>query len=124
MGLTPKGNAETDHPAAPEAYFQPFDLYGTRLARASLDVVVEGEKKISSLFSPTDYDGLMYLRFGSIEESEGGVLFAGYGIADDELGYNDYAALQQQGIDLSGMWVLMLRDEPMDTSPRNIAGWA
>jgi len=120
MGLTPKGNAETDHPAAPEAYFQPFDLYGTRLARASLELVVEGQKKMSSVFSPTDYDGLMYLRFGSIEESEGSVVFAGYGIADDELGYNDHAALQQQGIDLSGKWLLMLRDEPMDTDSTSL----
>lgn len=120
MGLAPKGTAGTDDANAPEGYFQTFDLYGQRLARASLDVMVDGEKRLSSVFSPTEYDGLMYHRFGSTEESEGSVVFAGYGIADDDLGYNDLTALQDNGIDLAGKWVLFLRDEPMDTDSTSL----
>ncbi len=120
MGLAPKGTAGTDDANAPEAYFQPFELYGQRLAKASLELMVGGEKKLSSVFSPTDYDGLMYRRLGSAGESQGGVVFAGYGIADDALGYNDLAALQEKGIDVSGKWMLMLRDEPMDTDSTSL----
>ena len=120
MGLAPKGTAGTDDANAPEAYFQPFELYGQRLARATLDVMADGEKRLSSIFSPTEYDGLMYQRFGSAQESEGGVVFAGYGIDDDQLGYNDLAALQTQGIDISGKWLLIFRDEPMDTDSMSL----
>ncbi len=119
-GLTPKGNVETDDANAPEAYFQVFDLYGHRLARARLNVMVEGEKRASSSFTPAAYDGHMLHVYGSSEACEGGVVFGGYGIADDDLGYNDAAALMNKGISLAGKWVLLLRDEPLATDSTSL----
>ena len=37
---------------------------------------------------------------GNIANAGGGVVFAGYGIADDKLAYNDYAALVEKGLRL------------------------
>jgi len=113
MGLMPKGNAPNNNPQAPDAYFQPFKLHGTRLSRANLDVMVNDKMAAASVFSPTAYSDQMYLLFGASGEATGGVVFAGYGIADDNLGYNDLTALEAKGIDLAGKWVLVLRDEPM-----------
>jgi len=113
LGLTPKGTVETDDPYAPEAYFQPFELYGQRLNNATLDVTVNGETVASSSFGPDGADGAFYVRFGAAPETEGRVVFAGYGIRDDALGYNDYAALEASAIDPSGKWLLVLRDEPL-----------
>ena len=112
-GLTPKGNVETDDANAPEAYFQTFNLYGQRLARAGLDLMVGGEKRASSSFTPDAYDGHIVYVYGSSEACEGGVVFGGYGITDDKLGYDDAAALQDQDIDLAGKWLMFFPDEPL-----------
>ncbi|MFQ5570601.1 MAG: M28 family peptidase [Rhodothermales bacterium] len=113
MGVAPKGTAQADHRFAPEAYLQPFDLHGRRLESATVEVNVNGETVASSVFSSSENSGHTYLSFGTMPEIEGGVVFAGYGIADDELGYNDYAALEEQGLDFGGKWLLILRDEPL-----------
>ena len=113
LGLEPKGTAETDDPYAPEAYFQPFTVYGQRLEAARLSVVVGGDTTATSTFSPSSPDGQALLAFGNAPKAEGGVVFAGYGIADDDLGYNDLEALRKAGIDFSGKWVVLLRDEPL-----------
>lgn len=41
------------------------------------------------------------------------MVFAGYGIADDKLGYNDVAALNANSISINDRWVLILADEPL-----------
>lgn len=120
MGLTPKGTANPDNPDAPSAYFQPFPLYGQRLTHAQLTVTVGGETTASSTFSPESADGQMYLAFGNLPEQSGGVVFAGYGIADEALGYDDYAALQAQNIDVLGKWLLVLRDEPLKSAEESL----
>ncbi len=131
MGLTPKGTVETDNPSAPETYFQPLPLYSTRLKHAGLSLMVDGEKRAASTFAPPKHDGDMYLFFGTIEAVEGGVVFGGYGIADDNLGYNDAKALEAKNIDLSDKWVMILRDEPLandstsllPTQDGNVSRW-
>ena len=120
MGLTPKGTVETDNPSAPENYFQPLPLYSNRIKRAGLSVMVDGEQRAASTYAPPKHDGNMYLAGGSHAEAEGGVVFGGYGIADDDLGYNDATALQDKGINLSGKWLLILRDEPMATDSTSL----
>jgi hypothetical protein len=112
MGVAPKGTAAPDNPDAPEGYFQPFPLYGQRLARATL-TLTSGDETKTHTFTPDAPSEDMLLSFGTVDQSSGGVVFAGYGIGDADLGYDDYAALRDQGIDLTGKWVLMLRDEPM-----------
>ncbi|NBC16595.1 MAG: M28 family peptidase [Bacteroidetes bacterium] len=112
MGVAPKGTAAPDDPDAPAAYFQPFPLYGQRFAGATLTLTTGDATTThtATLDAPSE-DFL--LSFGTMDQSSGGIVFAGYGIGDSELGYDDYAALREQGIDLTGKWVLMLRDEPM-----------
>ncbi len=113
MGLEPRGTAETDDPMAPEAYFQPFTVYGRRLREARLTVNAGGAPVATSVFSPTEHDDQAYFAFGAVPEVSAGVVFGGYGIADDELGFNEYAALEARGIDYSDKWLLILRDEPL-----------
>lgn len=115
LGLEPKGTTETDDPYAPEAYFQPFTVYGQRLAEASLTATQDGETLAQSRYSLDDPGTDAYPVLSSMRaETEAPVVFAGYGIAGDSSAtYSDYRALQKKGINPQGKWLLMLRDEPM-----------
>ncbi|HEY0405621.1 MAG TPA: M28 family peptidase [Pyrinomonadaceae bacterium] len=113
MGLTPKGTVKTAEPLSPAAYFQPFNVYKRLPKETHLEVSVNGSKTASSSFSTETHDDLSYFLSGNAANASGGVVFAGYGIADDKLGYNDYAALAAKGISIDGKWLLILSDEPM-----------
>lgn len=115
MGLTPKGTLETADPRSPKAYLQPFSLYQSRFEKAV--VTVNGKEHV---FSGTATDGSFYTVFGGAGTQSGDVVFAGYGIGDDELGYNDFTALSASGIDLGGKWVMMLADEPMSDAETSL----
>ncbi|MDX6695922.1 MAG: hypothetical protein QOF02_3525, partial [Blastocatellia bacterium] len=119
LGLTPKGTVKTNEPRSPAAYFQPFNVYKRLPRETHLDVSVNGRKTTSSAFSTETHDDLSYFLSGSTTSASGGVVFAGYGIADDHLGYNDYAALAAKGISIDGKWVLMLSDEPMTADAKS-----
>jgi hypothetical protein len=113
MGLTPKGSVKPVNAVSPSAYLQPFTLFRTTPQAARLEVEVKGSKIASSVFSSETNDDLSYFLSGNAKTASGGVIFAGYGIADDRLGYNDYAALSAQGISTTDKWVLVLGDEPL-----------
>ena len=113
LGLTPKGTTKKIDPLSPATYFQPFTLYKRLPKEARLEVVANGSKVASSVFSAETHDDLSYFLTGRVAEASGDVVFAGYGIADDSLGYNDYAALKAKGISIDGKWVMMLADEPL-----------
>ncbi|MDQ7040928.1 MAG: M28 family peptidase [Rhodothermus sp.] len=113
LGLQPAGTLHPDHPYAPEAYFQPFTVYGQRLQGAYL-TAFQGSDTLTVLsFGPEQADPNGYLWLGSRSESTGGLVFGGYGIADSTLGYDDYAALAADSIELTGRWLMILADEPM-----------
>ncbi len=112
LGLTPKGSARAADPLSPSAYFQPFTVYRRTPAATRLKVLSEGKTVAESVFSAEAHDDLSYFMTGSQSAARGGVVFAGYGIADDGLGYNDYAALAAKGISVEGKWVMILADEP------------
>ncbi|MEZ4702799.1 MAG: M28 family peptidase [Rhodothermales bacterium] len=120
MGLDPKGNAPTANPMAPENYFQPFPLYGRRLKQASLEIKAGNRSVASRSYSASHQDEDAYLAFGSAMNAEGGVVFAGYGIEDEALGYNDFKAMEEAGIDMSGKWLLILGDEPLETADKSL----
>jgi hypothetical protein len=121
MGVTPAGTAQVTDPLAPEAYYQPVPLFGHRLVEARLDILRDGQPTGGSAFGPKNgFDGRAFLGMGNVPEVEGSVVFAGYGIADNSLGYNDYAALAEAGIDLEGKWLMVLRDEPMAAFDRSL----
>lgn len=113
IGLQPMGTVETKHPYAPEAYFQPFTVYGSRLREARLEVIVQKDTIARSVFSPKEQDELAYLSMGNVPSVDGPVVFAGYGISDDELGYDDFQVLNDKGISPAGKWLIVLGDEPL-----------
>lgn len=111
MGLQPKGTTGAPQDA-PESYFQPFNVYRVTPEETELEVLSHGRKLSSSSFSSRRHDDLSYFLTGDIRDTSGGVVFAGYGIGDDKLGYNDFAALKSKGISIDGKWVMILDDEP------------
>lgn len=113
MGLEPKGSVKTGDPLAPSAYFQPFTVYKRTPKETRLEVSVGGNRVASSTFSADAHDDLSYFLTGDKVNASGGVVFAGYGIADVQLGYDDYAALAAKGISIDGKWVVILADEPL-----------
>jgi hypothetical protein len=132
MGLLPKGTVQGANPAAPEAYLQPFDVYGRRLREARLELKVNGQTTATSVFSPLQQDDLAYFAFGTVAQSEAGIVFGGYGIEDPELGYDDYAALTAQNLNHTENWLMVLDDEPLanaetsllPTSDRKPSRWS
>ena len=114
LGLAPKGNAKTAGPFSPASYFQPFNVYRRTPEETLLEVSIDGRKIVASKFSREAHDDLTYFLSGDLRNATGGVVFAGYGIADDKLGYNDYAALAAQGTSFDGKWLLILNDEPLE----------
>ena len=113
MGLTPEGTVKDVGPLSPSAYFQPFTVYKRLPKETHMEVLVNGNKVASSAFSAETHDDLSYFLTGGSTNAGGDVVFAGYGIADDKLGYNDYAALKAKGISIDGKWVMVLFDEPL-----------
>jgi hypothetical protein len=113
MGLAPKGSAGAVDALGPSAYFQRFTLYRREPRSASLEVRAADGQSLKSSYSQEAQDDLAYFAFGKQAAARGGVIFAGYGIADDALGYNDFAALKEKGLDVSGKWIMILANEPL-----------
>lgn len=120
MGLAPKGTLKQAGSYSPGPYFQPFTVYRRTPKETHLEVSVDGNKVASSSFSAETSDDLSYFLAGDLRNSTGGVIFAGYGIADDSLGYNDYAALATKSISIDGKWLLILDAEPMSDAATSL----
>lgn len=113
MGLAPRGTVKTNDRLSLSAYFQPFNVYRKMPSEARLEVIVNGRQLAQSIFSGEAHDDLAYFTTGGTVDSGGALVFAGYGIADASLGYDDYAALKSRGISIDGKWVMILADEPL-----------
>jgi hypothetical protein len=120
LGLAPGGSVKTTDPFAPAAYFQPFSVYKRVPKETQLEVLSGGSLVAASTFSAEAQDDLSYFLTGDKASASGGVVFAGYGIADEQLGYDDYAALAAKGISVDGKWVLMLADEPLASATASL----
>ena len=120
MGLVPKGTAGSTDARAPDSYFQPFEVYGRRMREARLQATIDGAAGETHVFSPEQWSDHAFLVFGNTAEVNADVVFGGYGIPDDELGYNDYAAMQAAGIDHRGRWLMLLRDEPLAEAEKSL----
>jgi hypothetical protein len=119
-GLAPKGSSQSAAKLSPAAYFQPFTVYRETPETARLDVSVGGASIASSVFSAEKSDDLAFFQSGGAKNASGSVVFAGYGIADDKLGYNDLKALAAGGISISDKWVLIFADEPMSDAATSL----
>ncbi len=115
MGLSPKGNSANGNPRSPGAFLQKFPLYGSSFDKAELTV---GGK--THAFGGNATDGSFMTMLGGEGAASGSVVFAGYGIGDDALGYNDMAALTASGISYTGKWVMILADEPMTAADKSL----
>ena len=120
IGLKPMGTAADRDSYSPEAYFQTVPLYTQKLKTAKIHVMKGDEVLSTTSYGQDKVDGDAYLVFGSLPKSEGPVVFAGYGIGDDALGYNDFAALQEKNIDIAGKWVIILGAEPLSTDSTSL----
>jgi hypothetical protein len=122
LGLAPppKGNLKPAGVYPASSYFQPFAVYRRTPKETHLEVSVNGNKVASSSFSSKTSDDLSYFLSGDLRNSTGGVVFAGYGIADNTLGYNDYAALAAKGISIEGKWLVILDHEPMADAAKSL----
>ncbi|MEQ9104218.1 MAG: M28 family peptidase [Rhodothermales bacterium] len=120
IGLEPRGTAGTDNPRDPAAYMQPFTVYGSKFKQAGLVARTGDGPLASATYGGSNSDGHLMLQFGSGEDVSGGLIFGGYGIADDELGYNDMSALAAANLDLTQNWLLILAGEPMDASGKSL----
>lgn len=120
IGLTPFGNAAPRDSYSPAAYFQNVPLYTQRLKSARLHLMKGDEVLSTTSYGMDRTDGDAYLVFGSNEKADGSVVFAGYGIGDDELGYNDYTSLKEKGIDVGGKWVMLLNNEPLSSDSTSL----
>jgi Peptidase family M28 len=109
LGLSPAGTVKSDNAQDPRAYLQPFPLYGNR--RTGTRLSISGGS--TSVYSRTEHDGDSYLMFGNVAETAAGVVFGGYGIADAELGLDEFAAMEAAGINYRENWLLLLDDEPL-----------
>jgi hypothetical protein len=112
LGLTPKGTAGRTSMNSNQAYAQRFTVYRRTPKHTRLEVSIAGNQTAASDFSSASNDDLTYFLSGDARNSKGPVVFGGYGIADDSLGYNDYQALAAQNISLAGKWLMILDDEP------------
>jgi hypothetical protein len=112
LGLAPKGGKSSER-LSPAAFFQSFLVYRDLPKEARLEVSVGGRKIASSVFSAEQSDDLAYFQSGGAKNASGRLVFAGYGIADDQLGFNDTAALAAGGISINDKWVMILADEPL-----------
>jgi hypothetical protein len=115
IGTTPYGTFETDDENDLRRYFQPFQLYSSQLTSATLEATRDGEVVARSAFGPRLTDGHSYLQFGTLPALEAGVVFAGYGIADEESDYNDFVALAEADVSAAGNWVMIFTGEPTTT---------
>lgn len=113
LGLIPKGSNKQTERLSPAAYLQPFTVYRNTPKETRLEFSAGGSKIASSSFSAEKSDDLSYYLSGGAKNESGGLVFAGYGISDDKLGYNDTAALSANGVSINDKWVLILGDEPL-----------
>lgn len=120
MGLAPKGSVKTTDAFSLAAYLQPFNLYKRAPKESSLELSVRGQRIVSGTFNAETPNDLFYFLTGDKRSASGAVVFAGYGIADETLGYNDYAALSAKGISLEGKWVMILEDEPLASATKSL----
>ena len=101
-------------------YFQPFQLYQGAPIKATLDVYTGGVKRMNSIFSLEKTDDLSYYLSGGVANASGQVVFAGYGIADDTLHYNDFTALRSKHISIKDKWLLIFANEPAATPGQSL----
>jgi hypothetical protein len=113
MGVAPKGSGKPTEKLSPANYLQPFTVYRNMPKETRLEISANGKEIASSSFSAEKSDDLAYFLSGGAKNASGGLVFAGYGIADDKLGFDDIAALSANAVSINDKWIMILADEPL-----------
>lgn len=116
MGLEPRGTAAPPEVRGPEAYMQPFTVYGTRFERSTLSAEANGQQLISAEFSKDVNEGSFSYWMGEGANVSAPLVFAGYGIHEPDRSFSDFVALEQEGVDMGGSWIMMLDGEPVSAN--------
>ena len=119
MGLMPVASASGNRFSL-SAFFQPFSLYRVTPRETQLQISRKGKKLSETLFSADRFDDLAYLSRGGAGNVRSDVVFAGYGIGDDSLGFNEIDALGAKEISIEGKWVMVMADEPMSVDGKSL----
>lgn len=89
------------------SFFQKFKVkIGARVEESTFLELIAPDGTVTKLELNKDFSALI---FGGSGEFDGPIVFAGYGIAADDVGYDDFA-----GVDLEGKVALVLRREPQE----------
>ena len=96
------------------SYLQPFSVrLGSEVVADQTSFTVRGpDGQTLPLTIGTDYRPLSLGTAGTVKAA---IVFAGYGIAADDLGYDDYT-----GADVQGKIVVILRKEPQQTNEASV----
>ncbi|PIQ62559.1 MAG: peptidase M28 [Bacteroidetes bacterium CG12_big_fil_rev_8_21_14_0_65_60_17] len=116
MGLEPRGTAAPHDAAGPDAYLQPFTVYGTRFDRSTLTAERNGTPLFSAEFSRDVNNGSFSYQMGEGQDVTAPLVFAGYGIHDPDLDFSDFDALNSAGVQIGGTWIMILDGEPMTSN--------
>jgi hypothetical protein len=92
-------------PGADGGYFQPFPLAGAKLEEPATLTLKGPRGRTLALRQGTDFQPMGIGHAGTVEGQ--GVVFAGFGVSNEKLGYDDYA-----GLDVADRVVVVLRDTP------------
>lgn len=106
LGLTPAGTGDS--------YFQPFDLGYAELGAGDNALVIEGVDTDGPQRRTPGQD-YYTLNFSASGTARGELVYAGFGIVDPRLGYDDYRAE-----DVTGKIVLVLDSEPGVDDPESV----
>jgi len=105
LGLNPAGLGDS--------YFQPFNLSYAELGDGDNSLVVSGvEERTGATQRRAIGQSYYTLNFSASGSGQGGLVYAGFGIVDPRLGYDDY-----RGEDVEGKIVLVLDSEPGVADP-------
>jgi hypothetical protein len=113
LGIQPKGTIKNTNAFSDSSFFQPFNLFRITPKKSSMEVLMNGQQVVSENFSAEHSNDLFYFDGGNARDASAAVVFAGYGIAADSLGYNDLKSLRDNNISITDKWVMILDDEPL-----------
>lgn len=91
-------------------YFQQFNVHRRTPKQTRLEVTIGDRRVASSTFSAENHDDLSFFYAGGLAGATGGVVFGGYGNAEEKVDYN-------------GKWLLILEDESTQFINKRSAIW-
>src|SRR5436190_13887384 len=109
LGFSPA--VASSGPLIPESFFQRFNA-GRKSPKSSSLVFTIAGQSVQVRLPGEPGSSQAFFSGADFQDVDAPVVFAGYGIEDEEAGYKDYSALKQRGISFDDKWILILDGEP------------